>query len=121
MRGGWAVFANVGHGGARRAPRRAHQGASSGTTTLLIGAVIEGIYAALPPRRYRAVLATGVSASLTALFHVSVHLVAGTPEIVRTITPSVVIGYVFAAVTATRFAAPAREPAFAVVCSGPPR
>ena len=112
--GAWAFLANLGHGGAIALRAGLTQGASSGTTTLVIGAVIEGIHAALPPRPYRAALATGVSASLAALFHLSVHLIAGTPAIARTILPSVVIGYVFAAFYATRLAAPGAEPAFAI-------
>jgi hypothetical protein len=107
--GGWAALANLGHGTSVALRAGLTQGVGSGTTTLIIGAVIETLYAALPPRRYRAAQATGIAASLTALLHLSLHRIAGTPEIVRAALPSIVIGYVFAAVYATKLAAPAAE------------
>ncbi len=108
--GSWAFFANLGHGGSAARWAALTQGASSGTTTLVIGTVIEVLYAALRPSRYRALLATGTSASLTALVHLGVNLAAGTPEIARTILPSVVIGYAFAAFYAYKLAAPGGAP-----------
>lgn len=93
--GGWAAFANHAHGAAAALRAGLTQGVSSGITTLLIGAIIEALHAALPPRR-RALVATLVAASHTALLHVALHLAAGTPEILRTVLPSVVLGYAFA-------------------------
>lgn len=95
--GTWAFVANRGHGALVAARAGLTQGASSGFTTLVIGSIVEALRSALPPGRRRALVATSISASITACIHLGVHLVAGTPEILRTILPSVILGYVFAA------------------------
>lgn len=95
--GSWAFIVNLAHGAAVALRAGLLQGASSGVTTLVIGSVIESLHAALPSGRRRALLAAAVAASLSACVHLAVHLTAGTPEVLRTVLPSVVIGYVFAA------------------------
>src|SRR5262245_51575191 len=77
--GTWAFFANVAHGASVALRAGLTQGASSGVTTLVIGSVIEALHAALPFGRRRALLATGISASLAALVHLGLHLAMGTP------------------------------------------
>lgn len=94
--GSWAAFANLRHGSAAALRAGLTQGASSGTTTLVIGSILEALHATLPPRRYRALLATVIAASITAMMHVGLHLATGTPEILRAVLPSIVMGYVFA-------------------------
>jgi hypothetical protein len=102
--GSWAFVANRAHGAAAALRAALAQGAGSAMTTLIIGTVSEAVYAALPPRRHRALVATMASASMTALVHVGIHLAARTPEVVRTILPSIVMGYAFAALYAFKIA-----------------
>lgn len=90
--GGWAALANHGHGARVAFRALITQGASSATTTLLIGGLVE-----LLRRRMPGGAAAVLAASVTAVFHVVVHLVAGTPEVARTVAPSIVVGYLFAA------------------------
>jgi hypothetical protein len=97
MYGTWAFFANLAHGASVALRAGLAQGASSGFTTLVIGSVVEALHAALPRGRRRTLVAVGISASLSSLVHLGVHLAAGTPEILRAILPSVIMGYVFAA------------------------
>lgn len=108
--GTWAFTANLAHGPAVALRAGLTQGASSGTTTLVIGTLIEALHAALAPGRRRVLVTTVAAGSLAALVHLGVHLAAGTPEIARTILPSVIIGYAFAALYASRLGAPPAEP-----------
>lgn len=89
--GSWAAFANHAHGPWVAARALLGQGLSSATTTLLIGGLVE-----LLSRRLGATSAALVAATATACFHATVNLVVGTPELWRTIAPSVVVGYAFA-------------------------
>lgn len=89
--GAWAALANLGHGSHVALRAGLAQGASSATTTLLIGALVEGLR-----RRVSASAAALLAASVTGTFHVVVHLVAGTPELARTVAPSIAVGYLFA-------------------------
>lgn len=90
--GGWAAVANHGHGARLAFRALVTQGSSSALTTLLIGGLVE-----LLRRRIPGGAAAVLAASVTAAFHVVVHLLAGTPEVARTVAPSMVVGYVFAA------------------------
>jgi len=101
----WAFAANATHGAAVAARAAAVQSLSSGFTTLTITGVIEAMLVTLPPSRWRAPLATFMPPSFTAMFHATVHHLAGTPEIVPTILPSVVLGYLFAGLYAVKLAA----------------
>ncbi|MBK7396256.1 MAG: hypothetical protein IPJ34_08135 [Myxococcales bacterium] len=89
--GSWAAFANHGHGAWVAGRALLGQGLSSATTTLLIGGLVE-----LLSRRLGATSAALLAATATACFHAAVNLLLGTPELLRTIAPSVVVGYAFA-------------------------
>ena len=95
--GSWAGVANAGHGFAAAARAAMIQGASSAFTTLVISGVIEKLVAWLRPSWSRVPLAAGIAASGTAVFHVGVHFFNGTPRILATVLPSILLGYVFAA------------------------
>ncbi len=104
--GGWAAWANRAHGVDMALRAGLTQGASSAVSTLIIGTLLEAVHAALPPRRHRALVATLVAASVTAVMHVCVHLTMGTPEILRAVLPSVLMGYVFAGAYARALSGP---------------
>jgi hypothetical protein len=94
--GGWAVVANLGHGLDTALRAGAVQGASSAFTTMVITSGIEGLFFAVGAGLFRVALATALPPTLSSSVHVGAHLMNGTPEVLRTIAPSVVLGYVFA-------------------------
>jgi len=93
--GGWAAWANHAHGAGAAMRAFAVQGFSSATTTVLMGGVIEWLRHPLGDT-----LAAKIAGSLLAtlaggVFHVVLHSIAGTPETVRTVVPSVALGFLF--------------------------
>jgi hypothetical protein len=94
--GGWAFAVNLQHGAAPALRAGCLQGVSSATTTLVMSSAVERLYAARAGRPLRRLVAWLAPASLGACLHVSIHVLAGTPEILITILPSVVLGAVFA-------------------------
>lgn len=94
--GGWAAFANHDHGLLVAARSFTVQGASSATTTLLMGGVIEALRARIGGGFLRGIAASVAATAAAACFHVSLHLLARTPEIARTVAPSVLVGFAFA-------------------------
>src|SRR5690242_16720589 len=94
--GAWAAWANHEHGASWAVRAFFVQGASSATTTALIGGVVEVIRARLGVGRASTVAAAFLGACGASAFHLVVHLIVGTPEILRTIAPSVVMAFVFA-------------------------
>lgn len=108
--GGWAAWANHHHGFAVSLRSFGVQGLSSATTTLLMGGVIEALRARIGSGPARGMLSAVLATAAAICFHLSLHLVAGTPEIVRTVAPSVVVGFAFASAYA-RWTAPRRAAA----------
>lgn len=94
--GGWAAAVNLSHGAGAAVRAGSVQGASSATTTLVMSAAVERLYAARSGRRLRRVAAWLAPASVGACLHLCLHLAAGTREILAAILPSVVLGYAFA-------------------------
>jgi hypothetical protein len=91
--GGWALFANRGHGAAATAPAFA-QGTVSGLITLVLKRVLEAFSARLSgPLAY--VLPPLATASVILAVLIGVHRLIGTPEIIATIAVpwSVSTGY----------------------------
>ena len=93
--GGWAAWANHEHGVAAALRAFVVQGVSSATTTVLMGGVIERLRRSLGGTLPGIVLAAFVASLAGGAFHVVLHLAAGTPEIVRTVVPSVAFGFVY--------------------------
>ena len=93
--GGWAVTVNWPHGAALALRAGAVQGASSAATTLVMSAAVERLYAAWSGRPLRGVVAWLVPALLGGCLHLGVHLANGTPEVIATIAPSVLLGAAF--------------------------
>ncbi len=95
--GTWAYVANAGHGVALATHAALVQALSSATTTLVISGGIEGLRRRLGRGTWRLALAVVIPPTASSSIHVAAHLANGTPELLRTIAPSVVIGYAFAA------------------------
>ncbi len=95
--GGWAGIANAGHGAAIALRAAVVQGCSSAFTTLVISSGIEGLFLLRRGRPLRRLAAATLPPTASSLVHVGAHTFMGTPEIFRTVLPSVVMGYVFAA------------------------
>lgn len=92
----WALYANHEHGWPTALRAGLVQGLSSATTTLVITAGIEGLVHRLQRVRFGNAIAVLLPPTLSSTVHFAVHTLNGTPEVWRTITPSIVIGYVFA-------------------------
>ena len=104
--GGWAAWANHPHGAGAALRAFVVQGISSAITTALMGGVIERLRRPLGPTLAGTVLASLVASLAGGAFHVGLHLAAGTPEIARTVVPSVAFGYVYSVTYAVWTARP---------------
>jgi peptidoglycan/LPS O-acetylase OafA/YrhL len=99
--GAWAAWANHGHGSAASVRAFFVQGGSSAFTTTLIGSVVEAGRRWLGSGRGASIVASIGGACAAVGFHVTMNLIAHTPELLRTITPSAVMAFVFAGVYAS--------------------
>ena len=88
----WALYANHERGWPTALRAGLVQGLSSATTTLVITAGIEGLVHRLQRVRFGKAIAVLLPPTLSS----TVHTLNGTPEVWRTITPSIVVGYLFA-------------------------
>lgn len=94
--GGWAAFANHAHGAEAALRAFGVQGFSSAVTTALMGGVIERLRRPLGDTLWAMLIASGLATLASGVCHVCLHALAGTPEIVRTVVPSVAVGFVYA-------------------------
>ena len=94
--GGWAAVANREHGPEAALWAFGVQGSSSAFTTVLMGGVIERLRRPLGSTLGAKLLASAVATAAAGVCHVCLHLLAGTPEIARTVIPSVVVGFLYA-------------------------
>ena len=94
--GGWAVFANSQHGLRRGLLSGFAQGLMSLLSTALLTTGIERLFLWLEPGRGRFWMAgLGPCWAVCSLMSL-VHWLLGTPEVLKTIMPSVVVGTLFA-------------------------
>lgn len=93
--GPWAFVANLGHGVPRALRAGLTQGTVSFVLTLCLTQLMEFLFALPRSPRLGFALAVAGAVTTSALLNVCAHLLAGTPEIVRTITPVVLLGTVF--------------------------
>jgi hypothetical protein len=94
--GGWAAFANREHGVEAALWAFGVQGFSSALTTALMGGLIERLRRPLGDGLGAKLFASAVATAAAGVCHVGFHLLAGTPEIARTVIPSVVVGFLYA-------------------------
>ncbi len=94
--GAWAGFANRGHGLDAALRAFAVQGCSSAFVTGTVAAVIEWAHLRLPRTRASAAMAVGCGVLFATAFHVTLHALAGTPELARTVAVPVLANVVYA-------------------------
>ena len=114
--GGWAAWANHEHGVAIAARSLLVQGMSSATTTLVMSGVIEALSARIGVGFVRGLVTSAVATLAATSLHVSLHAALGTPEIARTVMPSVIMGFAFASIYTVWTAA--RRPAIVTTPKG---
>lgn len=93
--GGWAVAVNLEHGIEIAVTAGLAQGVSSSISTLIISAVIEYCYSKFQGHRMGLLLAWLIPPTLTGFMHAVFQLIVGTPDIIETVSFSVVMGYAF--------------------------
>lgn len=96
--GGWSFFANDGHGAAIATRVMLAQAATSFALTFVTTALIEGIHARVGRRRLGIAATILGTFGLLQGFNVAVHLAVGTPELLRTLAPNVIVGATFTTV-----------------------
>lgn len=93
--GGWAFAVNITYDFNTALRAGLAQGISSSVSTLIISSVIEYCYFKCKQKCMGLVLAWVIPPTLTAFMHAGFQWVVNTPEIVETISLSVMMGYVF--------------------------
>ena len=102
--GGWAYWANLSHGQAMGLRAGLLQGGYSFALTFFSTLLMEWLYrrcAGRPHARLLTIASTGV---ILLVVPVTLHMLAGTPEILMTIAPGFAIGMVYTATYVTALA-----------------
>lgn len=94
--GGWAVAVNWSHGLDATVRAATAQVAYSVTTTALMSSLMEAVFARLPPGKSRVWKTAGIASAIGMVALTAVHMLAGTPELLLTVLPSLVMGTLFA-------------------------
>ncbi|MDA1050548.1 MAG: hypothetical protein O3C40_08705 [Planctomycetota bacterium] len=98
--GGWGVFANWHHDMHKRLSAGLTQGLLSLVSTVILTSAMETVFRRLSPGVAR-FMATGLGPITATLFLMAfAHFVTGTPEIVATMLPSLVVGYAYSLIYA---------------------
>jgi hypothetical protein len=98
--GSWALWANVGHGWDVGLRAGLVQGCSSGLVTFSMSTCVELVHGALWRRGFgagAAVLAALAAVAMSALLHIGLNTVAGTPEVARTVAFPIAAGVAYSA------------------------
>lgn len=98
--GGWAVFANLRHGRHTSLSAGLTQGLLSLVSTVILTSAMETVFSRLSSGVAR-FIATGLGPTTAVLLLMAAaHFVTGTPEIVATMLPSIVVGYAYSLIYA---------------------
>ena len=95
MYGAWALWANSAHGAAAGWRAAGTQFLVSFVVTLAITTVMEQVHASLPSRLRRVGGAIAASVGMTVLLTLSLHYASGTPEILATVVPVLMLGSLY--------------------------
>jgi hypothetical protein len=95
MYGAWALWANSAHGAAAGWRAAGTQFLVSFVVTLTITAVMEQVHASLSSRLRRLVGAVAASVGVTVIFTIALHYASGTPEILATVVPVLLLGSLY--------------------------
>jgi len=93
--GSWALYANWDHGLSSAVKASLTQAAMSFFFTAFISSLIEYLFTLSQRLLFRFLLPVFGASALTSSLLVLAHVMVGTPEIVRTILPSIVIGFIY--------------------------
>ncbi len=102
--GGWAWCANLGEPQRVAFRAAATQGGTSGLSTLFTSSLVELVFARIGISWLGIAASATIPPTLTGLMHGIAQWLVGTPNILVTILPSVVMGYVFAGIYTTGLA-----------------
>ena len=95
MYGAWALWANLGHGAAAGWRAAATQFVVSFVVTLTITTLMEQVHARQSSRLARAGGALAASIGTTVALTLALHWASGTPEILATVVPVLVLGSLY--------------------------
>ena len=95
MYGAWALWANSAHGAAAGWRAAGTQFLVSFVVTLAITTVMEQVHASLPSPLRRVAGAIAASVGVTVILTLSLHYASGTPEILATVVPVLVLGSLY--------------------------
>ncbi len=98
--GGWGVIANLHHGRSKSLSAGLTQGLLSLVSTAILTSAMETVFRRLSPGVVRFVAAGLGPVTAALLLMAVVHFFTGTPEIVATMLPSIVIGYAYSIIYA---------------------
>ena len=93
--GGWAFYANSGHGDAIALRSGVVQGSYSFVLTFVMTIVTEWLFAKLYPRSFWLPSLMLIVCSVLFTTAYTINMIAGTPEILMTIFPGFVIGSIY--------------------------
>jgi hypothetical protein len=95
MYGAWALWANLGHGAEAGWRAGGTQFFVSFVVTLTITTVMEQVHARLASRAGRMLGAIAASVGTTVTFTLALHWASGTPEILPTVVPVLLLGSLY--------------------------
>ena len=95
MYGAWALWANLGHGTAAGWRAGGTQFFVSFVLTLTITTLMEQVHARLSSRLARVGGAIGAAVGTTVVFTLALHWASGTPEILSTVVPVLLLGSLY--------------------------
>jgi len=93
--GSWAFFANSGHGGAAQLSAFITQGSASFVITLVMTRFVAMLFSRIHHYRVRAVIPAAVTVSVTGTLLITVHYLAGTPEVIATVSPALSVAFLY--------------------------
>ena len=88
--GTWAIYANIEHGSVIAVRAGLAQGVYSFVSTVLITLLLETVYARAAVMPVLVAGTVGITCTVTLI--TATHIAVGTPNLLKTIAPSVVIG-----------------------------
>ncbi|MBC8354001.1 MAG: hypothetical protein H8E66_18555 [Planctomycetes bacterium] len=100
MYGGWATFANSSHGLYKSLLAGLTQGSLSLVSTAVLTSLMETVFSRMSPGVTRFLAAGMGPTTATLLLMTVVHFATGTPEIMATMLPSIVVGYAYSLIYA---------------------
>ena len=100
--GSWAFYANWQHAYAAGIKAACVQGLLSFSVTFVMTVAMEWVFRSCQQEQIRFLLTAFVPLSCILLLMASVHLAVGTPDIIKTITPSAIAGSIYCVVYTLR-------------------